>query len=112
MVGKENVSMQVQLNTDKSVRGHDGLAKEVEATVRAALRRWSDRVTRVEVHLSDLNSHKGGADDKRCRMEARLGGLQPVAVTNRAGTLEEAVAGAADKLTRSLESALGRLSDR
>lgn len=104
--------MQVQLHTDNSLGSQNGLAQEVEATVRTALRRWSERVTRVEVHLSDLNSHKGGAADKRCLMEARLGGLQPVAVTNRAGTLEEAVAGAADKLTRSLESLLGRLNDR
>lgn len=104
--------MQVQLHTDNSLVSRNGLAKEVEATVKTALRRWSERVTRVEVHLSDLNSHKGGAADKRCVMEARLGGLQPVAVTNRAATLEEAVAGAANKLTRSLESLLGRLNDR
>ncbi|MFB3854406.1 MAG: HPF/RaiA family ribosome-associated protein [Vicinamibacterales bacterium] len=104
--------MQVQLHTDKSLEPGDGLAQQVEATVRTALRRWAERVTRVEVHLNDLNSHKGGAADKRCLMEARLGGLQPVAVSNRAGTVEEAVAGAADKLTRSLESTLGRLSDR
>ncbi len=104
--------MQVQLHTDNSLVSRNGLAQEVEATVKTALRRWSERVTRVEVHLSDLNSHKGGAADKRCVMEARLGGLQPVAVTNRAATLEEAVAGAANKLTRSLESLLGRLNDR
>jgi len=104
--------MQVQLHTDKSLELRDGLAQEVDATVRTALRRWTERVTRVEVHLNDLNSHKGGPADKRCLMEARLGGLQPVAVSNRAGTLEEAVAGAADKLTRSLDSLLGRLNDR
>lgn len=104
--------MQVQLHTDNSLELRDGLAQEVEATVRTALRRWAERVTRVEVHLNDLNSHKGGAADKRCLMEARLGGLQPVAVSNRARTLEEAISGAADKLTRSLESTLGRLNDR
>jgi hypothetical protein len=44
-------------------------------------------------------------------MEARLEGRQPVAVTDHAATLEEAVHGAAHKLARLLDSTLGRLHD-
>jgi ribosome-associated translation inhibitor RaiA len=66
----------------------------------------------VEVHLSDINRHKGGDDDKRCLMEARLAGLQPITVKHHAGTIQEAIDGAADKLKKTVESTLGRLSDR
>jgi hypothetical protein len=48
----------------------------------------------------------------RCLLEARLAGLQPIAVSHEAATLQEAVAGAADKLKRSLDSSLGRLENR
>jgi ribosome-associated translation inhibitor RaiA len=76
-----------------------------------ALSRFSDRITRVEVHLSDQNSDKSGQDDKRCMMEARIEGRQPTAVTHQAATLDDAVDGAADKLKRSIESTLERLED-
>ena len=104
--------MQVQVHTDSSVHGSDNLTQAVEAAVEGAVRRWTQRITRVEVHLSDVNRHKGGADDKRCVMEARLGGLQPIAVTHTSGTLPEAIDGAAEKLKKSLENLLGRLNDR
>jgi hypothetical protein len=43
-------------------------------------------------------------------IEARVEGRQPIAVTYQADTLDEAVSGALDKLTSSLETILGRLS--
>ncbi len=104
--------MQIQINTDNNIEGQEELATQVEAVVQDSLRRFSDQITRVEVHLSDENSHKNGQDDKRCVMEARLEGRQPTAVTHQAATLHEAVDGAADKLAASLESTLGRLRDR
>lgn len=36
-------------------------------------------ISRVEVHLSDEDGKKGGQNDKRCMMEARLDGRQPAA---------------------------------
>jgi len=64
----------------------------------------------VEVHLSDVNSDKGGQNDKRCMMEARLEGRQPTAVTHQATTLDQAIDGATDKLKRSIERTLDRES--
>lgn len=107
--------MQIQLNTDSHISGREALAQQVEAVVMDALDRFSDQITRVEVHLSDVNSHKLGHDDKpdkRCLLEARLAGRQPVAVSHQAATLDQAVDGAAGKLKRSLDSILGRLSNR
>jgi len=103
--------MQIQVNTDDNVEGREALVLRVEAEVSDTLGRFSDQITRVEVHLSDENSDKSGTNDKRCLMEARLAGRQPVAVTHTAGSLDEAFSGAAEKLKRSLESALGRLKD-
>jgi len=104
--------MQVQINTDHNIEGREVLTTQVRGVVESALARFSDHITRVEVHLSDENSHKSGQNDKRCMLEARLEGRQPIAVTHQAATLEEAVRGAADKMTRLIESTMGRLRDQ
>ena len=103
--------MKIQINTDNNIEASDEFIQETQSVVESALERFADRITRVEVHLSDENSsHKGGSD-KRCVMEARLEGMQPVAVTDQADHIEQAVNGAADKLERLLNHELGRLSD-
>ncbi len=103
--------MQIQVNTDKNIEGHEKLAAHVEATVTKALSHVSAYITRVEVHLSDENGDKSGPDDKRCMMEARLEGRPPTAVTCEAETLAQAVAGAAAKLKSSVESKVERLHE-
>jgi hypothetical protein len=102
-------TLHIAVSTDSSVTGSDGLTAHVQEVVSAALQNTGARITRVEVHLSDTNAGKGGSDDKRCMMEARLQGRQPTAVTHEAATVEQAVKGAADKLKRALESIVGRL---
>jgi hypothetical protein len=63
-------TMQVQINTDHNIEGHEALADQVRGVVESALSRLSDHITRVEVHLSDENSaKKGGNDDMPCMME-------------------------------------------
>jgi len=103
--------MQIQISTDHNIQGTEKLAAHVKGVVEDAVGRFKDRITRVEVHLSDQNGEKSGQDDKRCMMEARLEGRQPTAVTHQAAILDQAVEGAAEKLKRSLEHALGRLAD-
>jgi hypothetical protein len=104
--------MQIQVNTDSSIDGNEKLVTHVKGIVESTLGRFNERVTRVEVHLSDENKGKGGHDDHRCMMEARLAGRLPTAVTHHAETVHEAAVGAADKLKRSLESVLGREDDQ
>ena len=84
----------------------------VEQELSRTLTRFENRLTRVEVHLNDANSHKGGAQDKRCVIEARPNGLDPVSVSHDAGSEEESVRGAAAKMERLLDSLFGRLSDQ
>ncbi len=101
--------MQVQVSTDHNIEGREALAAHVEAVVIDTLNNLSDHITRVEVHLGDEVSHKAGLNDKRCMMEARLEGRQPIAVTDHADTIDQAIRGAADKLHRVLESTLARV---
>ena len=104
--------MKIQINTDHHIDGREQMAEEAESVVESTLGHLAGQITRVEVHLSDENSQKGGASDKRCMMEARLEGHQPIAVTDQAATIEQAIEGAAGKLKSALEHTLGRLSSR
>ncbi len=102
--------MQIQVNTDRHIQGGEELHERVQQMVEGAVSHLRDRITRIEVHLSDENSDKGGDNDKRCVLEARLRGLQPIAVTHQAETVALAIDGAAEKLERALSSAVGKLS--
>ncbi len=66
--------MQVQLNTDNNVVGSTEPSLQLEGEVHAALGRFADRITRVEVHIDLNGDNKSDGDDKRCMMEARLAG--------------------------------------
>jgi len=102
--------MIIQLNTDKHIAGSSALTTEVERKLSDTLKWYASRLTRVEVHLSDLNSSGSGPDDKRCVLEARVAetGMQPVSASHQASTVALAVDGAAEKLARALSSALGK----
>lgn len=104
--------MQIQINTGESVDGPEALLRHTENVVKDALGRFADHVTRVEVHLSDVNGGKAGDNDKRVLMEARIAGRQPIAVTDQAGNLHQAIDGATQKLKRSLETAFGKMADK
>ncbi len=104
--------MKIQVHTDHNIEGHQALAERIAIVVENALGHFGDHITRVEVHLSDENSHKGGKEDKRCVIEARLERHQPIAVSHFAHTIDQAVDGAADKLTRAIDHALGKMHDQ
>ena len=104
--------MQVLVNSDHHIVGGEDLTERVQGVVEGRLERFDGRITRVEVHLNDLNSSKLGERDKRCMMEARVGGMKPIAVSHEAPTLTEAIHMAAEKLERALDRALGKLEDR
>jgi hypothetical protein len=99
--------MHVEVSTDSRTTAD---IPSVTADVEAGLSRYKERLTRVEVHLRDVNGPKGGPDC-RCALEARPAGRQPVAVTNDAGTPDAAVKGAVEKMGRLLEATFGREGD-
>ena len=100
--------MRIQIDHDDHIRSNAARSDEIEALVRGTLDRFGERVTFVQVHLSDENGPRFGADDKRCLMEARVAHREPIAVSHRAINVQQAVTGAATKLERSLANALGR----
>ena len=104
--------MKIQTNTGSNTDGREQVARQVEAVVENTLGHLAERVSRVEVHLSDQNAHKGGGADQRCTMEARIEGRQPIAVTEDAATMVKAIAGAAEKLKHAIDHILGRLNNR
>lgn len=105
--------MQIQINSDRNIQADARLAEFVRDTLKNKLERFSDHITRIEVHLSDENSHiKQDGNDKRCLLEARLQGMDPMAVTEHAAEVGLAVNGAADKMQRKLSSVIGKLRDK
>ncbi|KTD21442.1 HPF/RaiA family ribosome-associated protein [Legionella israelensis] len=103
--------MQIQINTDNNVEGHEQLAEKVKNEINKKLDRFSNYLTRIEVHLGDENSQKSGQYDKRCLLEARLKHHQPIVVSDNASTVMQATTGAVKKLKHALKNTIGRLSD-
>lgn len=104
--------MQVQVNHDNQVHLGEDVSARLAGAVENALAPFADRITRVEMHLGDVNAGKGGDDDKRCMLEARMANVQPIAVTHQAESLQLAFEGALDKLERALGRAVGKLDAR
>jgi ribosomal subunit interface protein len=104
--------MQILVNTDNQIDGTEASVRQVESEVRSVVERFAEQITRIEVHLTDVNSHKEGDDDKRCLMEARLAGLEPVVVSDQGSTLREAIDGAIEKLEQRLQAAHERMRNR
>ena len=105
--------MQVQINSDRNIQADERLAEFVRDTLNHKLQRFADHLTRIEVHLSDENGQqKHDSHDKRCLLEARFEGLEPVAITEHAATVGQTITGAADKMQRKLSSVVGRLRDK
>lgn len=100
--------MQIQFNTDHSVQGTQEFAAEVEEGLRTSLGHLTSQLTRIEVHLRDVNASKGGDADKQCELEARMAGRPPISVSDSAATLHQAIHGATAKLKNALQHAIGK----
>jgi ribosome-associated translation inhibitor RaiA len=101
--------MQVQVNTGNGCESKETLELWADEFLNETLARFKHEITRVEVQLSDENNAKGGDADKRCTLEARLNGHEPLAATHHAENQDLAFRGAAQKLIRMLEHKLGKL---
>jgi len=103
------IDVRIQINSDKNIAVDAQVIGFVETEVNRVLTRFIGKLTRVEVHLSDVNSEKFGEFDKRCLIEARPAGHRPLAASDRAPTTEQAVRSALGKLRSSLQTFFGRL---
>jgi hypothetical protein len=100
--------LKVYVKSDKTISVDDRVVAFVEGEADHALGRYKRRLTRLDVHLSDENSHKAGGKDKRCVMEARPAGHSPLVVKTAAATVRSAVHDSLTKLESALEKSLAR----
>jgi ribosome-associated translation inhibitor RaiA len=101
--------MTIQINTDHSIPENENQLSILKKMIANSLERYSEHITRIEVHLSDENGNKEGKNDKRCLLEARLEWRQPIAVTSHANTIEESLNDAIEKITASFNTILGKI---
>ncbi len=101
--------MIIQLNADKNLSIHDGFAGTIDNLLLEKLKRFSKHISRLEVHFSDENASKQSTNDKRCMLEARIEGKEPIAVTDEGETYEHALQGAIEKLKASLTTIIGKM---
>jgi len=95
--------MQIQIRTDKNIVASAERKAEIESQLKQAMERFGAWITRVDVTLSDESSAaKHTGDDKRCVIEARPAGMQPIAVSHDGSNLEQAIGGGIKKLTKKL----------
>ncbi len=98
--------MQVQINSDNHISNSEEFSAELTSSIQRSMQKFSSHITRLEVYLRDENSNKSGADDKKCSIEARLEGLQPLGVSHKGETLRDAFNGAVKKIERVVHDAL------
>ena len=105
--------MQILLHTDSNTDGGHLMAGHLQTVVQDAMVRFSERVTRVEAHLSDANSQaKSSEDGIHCVMEARMVGLDAIVVKDHASNAHQAIEGAVRKLKRAVATELAKHEPR
>lgn len=103
--------MEVFFNTDKNIEGKERVEAYFTDRIKDDLKHFEDQVTRVEVHLSDNDGAKSGAKDKKCIIEVRPKGLNPMAVTSNEDKIEKAIDSATKKIASKLKTSLGKLQN-
>lgn len=101
--------MQVQVNPGDGIEGTEALERWASDYLNDSLARFSQDITGIEVQLKDENSGKSGPSDKRCLLEARVTGQEPLVAEHRAENQDMAIRGATQKLVKVLEHRLGKL---
>jgi hypothetical protein len=104
--------MQFQFNSDNRVSGDAAVAEQLEALVRGRLSRIADHLSRVEIHVGDVNGPRGDGDDKRCAVEVRPNGMKPISATDQASSVEAAVTSATNKVLAAYDRQIGKQTTR
>lgn len=100
--------MKIQVNSDRTIAVDASLTRLVESEVSRVLGRFAKRLTRVEVHLSDVDNRKTGQAEKRCLIEVRPAGARPRSVSAKGTKMASAVGEALGKMRRLLTTFFGR----
>ncbi len=87
----------------QNINHSDAVDEHVREQLADRLGRFGERLTRIEVHLGDVNGHKSGPDDKRCMIEARPARHDPLVVESHHSDLYHAISDATHKIERVLD---------
>lgn len=82
----------------------EALDVHLREQVERELGRYSERLTRIEAHLTDTNAEKSGQRDKQVTLEARPRGMDPITVTDEGADMYAVVRSATRKLSRALST--------
>lgn len=91
--------MLIQINYG-DIQGSETIEQHIHEQVDKALGNLGEQVTRVEVHLRDDKQKRDAHNDKRCTMEVRLAGMEPLVVEDRGADIYAVISQAADKIKR------------
>lgn len=103
--------MIIQLHAGRSLNIHEEYALKLNGLVSRELDRFTELLTRVELHLSDENAQRKTKEDKKCTIEAKLKSKHPVAVSDHGDTYDNAISGAIHKLKASLNTVVGKMQN-
>lgn len=104
--------MIIQLNTDKNLTIHSGYEAQITEKLNIDLERYTDYITRIEVHMSDENGSKSGINDKKCLLEARFEGKPPIVTSDFGNTYDLALKGASEKLRNALKTVVSKIQEK
>ena len=104
--------MTIQINTDNHIEGSQKMEDYYRERLETGLAHYTELITRLEVHVADLNADKGGDDDIQVRIEARIRGKEPVLVEAKHENQEAALSAAIDKIQGVMRKVKGKLLDR
>mgnify|MGYP003584887904 FL=1 len=104
--------MIIQLNTDKNLTIHSEYEAQITSKLNQDLERYTDHISRIEVHMSDENGSKGGVNDKKCLLEARFEGKPPIVTSDLGDTYDLALKGATEKLRNALKTVVSKLQEK
>ncbi|HYX38907.1 MAG TPA: HPF/RaiA family ribosome-associated protein [Oligoflexus sp.] len=101
--------MYIQVNAHNSLTAPAKLQSWASEELENALSRFSTKLSRIEVYLSDENQGAETANDIRCSIEAKMDGFPMMAVAHQGDTIGEALLGATEKLQKILDKKIGKL---
>ena len=104
--------MIIQINRGENIETNERSAEYFSEAIVKDLDRFSEYLTRVEVHFSDINAEKGGPQDKKCVIEARVKNREPLAVTAQEDAMEKAFNSALGKVKASMTTIVGKMRNR
>ncbi len=101
--------MDIHFNSDNAVDGNSELAAKVRDRISDRLdRRFGSRLTRIEVHVRDVDGTSNRADGIEAMIEARPASGAPVTVSGNGAEPVQAVNAALGQMVSRLDALFGK----